>query len=534
MSRMPNLLTCVLSAAVLTAAGAAHGAPAPQALELTVEVDAQGARVLSARPVASLPDPVRKGVETLQLLGHDGASLGSASLPDPRIRSSIPMPGTEDVAHSSVSLASGIVVVRVPWTGVAVAEARFRGRDVVVPPLSAMGSQGRSSTSLPRPPPGDAVLLQDSGPSSDRLDLVFLGDGYTEDQLGDYARDVDRMTGYLLSIEPYGAYSDLFNVWRVDVVSNDSGASHFETGRNDAADTALGCYYGCGGIDRLTCCDDSTVMSLVGDTVPGADGIMVLINDDTYGGSGGFNYATSYVGFDFGTQVAAHELGHSLIGLWDEYGYGGTGSGDGPNCTSDPDGNWDSWKGVNGIDAYPECSWSNLYRPTDDNCMMRTLSDDYCSVCRQEAVREIYRRMPGLVASLNPPPDPKLVVDAGGTRTGDVTIEVTTHAPERSLDFEWRLGGDVVGDDPTFDVSCAGLEGELTLTVQDPTPWVRDDPEGLLNQDVGPWRIRSGRCEDTVVDKTAEALGCQAAPAPASLGALLGLLALLRRRAHRS
>jgi hypothetical protein len=143
----------------------------------------------------------------------------------------------------------------------------------------------------------------------------------------------------------------------------------------------------------------------------------------------------------------------------------------------------------------------------------------------------MYRRLPGLVASVSPPPDPELVVDAGGTKSGAVVLEVTTHAPEKTLDFEWRLDGEVVGSEPTLDISCAQLDGEVTLTVQDTTPWVRDDPEGLLSQDVGPWIVRSGRCEDTAADKAAEALGCQVAPAPGVLGAFVGLLALARRRA---
>jgi len=514
-------LTSLLVGLATLAVPAAAAPLSTGSLELTVAVEPTGPRILAARPVAATADPRRTGTDAVALYDRDGSLLGEASLPDPRRRSSIPAPGTEGHDHAVVHLERGVVTVRVPWSGAAPAEARYRNVTLPMPQLTSAG---------PLPPPGVAELIQDAGPSDERLDMVFLGDGYTEDQLSDYADDVDRMTSYLLSIEPYGAYADLFNIWRIDVVSNQTGASHFDQGQNETRDTALGCYYGCGGIDRLTCCDDGAVMSLVGDLVPGADGIMVLINDQTYGGSGGFNYATSYIGDDYGPEVAAHELGHSLIGLWDEYGYGGSGSGDGPNCSSDPDGAWDSWKGVNGVDAYPECSWSNLYRPTNTNCMMNTLQDDYCPVCRQEAVLEMYRRLPGLVSSVSPAPDPELVVDGDGTGRGDVQIEVATHAPSDTLSFSWQLDGEEVSDEATLDVSCADLEGEVTLVVSDPTPWVRDDPEGLLTQELGPWNVRSGTCQESRAEKAAEALGCSTAgSAGASAWLLLGGLALARR-----
>ena len=54
---------------------------------------------------------------------------------------------------------------------------------------------------LPRvPPPGTATAVIESGDSTERLDMVFLGDGYTADELANFAADVDRMAAYMLSI----------------------------------------------------------------------------------------------------------------------------------------------------------------------------------------------------------------------------------------------------------------------------------------------------------------------------------------------
>ena len=76
--------------------------------------------------------------------------------------------------------------------------------------------------------------------------------------------------------------------------------------------------------------------------VPDTNGILVVVNDPTYGGSGGFNYAVSYNGAHDGHEVATHELGHALVGLWDEYSYGYDQEGSGPNCAVDPGGDWEA------------------------------------------------------------------------------------------------------------------------------------------------------------------------------------------------
>ena len=101
------------------------------------------------------------------------------------------------------------------------------------------------------------------------------------------------------------------------------------------------------GIDRLIRCNDGDVVTEVNALIPEADGIMVLVNDPVYGGSGGFTYATSYTEGETGEMVASHELGHSLIGLWDEYDYGyDAGYNGGPNCSAEGDGSsWAHWLG---------------------------------------------------------------------------------------------------------------------------------------------------------------------------------------------
>ena len=218
------------------------------------------------------------------------------------------------------------------------------------------------------------------------------------------------------------------------------------------------------------------------------------------------------------TQVAAHELGHSLVGLWDEYGYGGRGSGSGPNCATSADGAWDSWVGSQGVAAFQECSYTNLFRPTVDECMMRTLSDDYCPVCRQEAVLAMYRRLPGLVDTVSIAPGEVSVPEGV-----ESTIEVSTHAPAKLLSFSWTLDGEVVSTDRNLELSCSGLQGELWLDVSDDTSWVREDPASDLHETLGPWTVNAEKCAPSLTN------GCSTGGSTGAWLAPLALLALRRR-----
>ncbi|MCB9758880.1 MAG: hypothetical protein H6739_03495 [Alphaproteobacteria bacterium] len=424
-----------------------------------VGISAEGPRKAPAAPVDA--------GAWLEVLDAEGRTLARVPVPDARQRSVILPEG----GGASVTLAAAIAPVTFAW------------------PDGATHVRLGAQTLAPRAaPPTTPVPVQESGPSDARLDMVFLGDGYTEAELPDFAADVDRMVAYLLSIEPYGAYTGLFNIWRVDAASAESGASHRENGQDVSRDTAYGCYYGCGNIARLVCCQDSAVMAEVRASVPDADGVLVLINDDTYGGAGGFSYATAYTGGAYDTQVAAHELGHSLIGLWDEYSYGYAANGEGPNCTADSGGaTWTQWLDEREVGAYPVCSYTNLFRPTDASCMMNTLQDDYCPVCREQAVLGIYGRLPSLLVAAEPAPG-AVTVDAAQTFTA------TALGPDDgSLTWRWTLDGALLSETDAVTLEGCGPSGALTLEVADPTPWVRLDPDGLLT-DAATWEVTRAPC----------------------------------------
>lgn len=80
-----------------------------------------------------------------------------------------------------------------------------------------------------------------NGPSTHRVDIVVMGDGYTASELAKYRSDVQAFVDALFAVEPFKEYRSYFNVHRVDVTSNQSGADIPE--ENVFRDTKLGALY---------------------------------------------------------------------------------------------------------------------------------------------------------------------------------------------------------------------------------------------------------------------------------------------------
>ena len=67
--------------------------------------------------------------------------------------------------------------------------------------------------------------LQVTGEPANRFNLVIMGDGYTEAEQAKFHADVDRQLNVMWSIEPYKSYRNYINVYRVEIVSGESGVA---------------------------------------------------------------------------------------------------------------------------------------------------------------------------------------------------------------------------------------------------------------------------------------------------------------------
>ncbi|MFS8098032.1 M64 family metallopeptidase [Lentzea alba] len=261
----------------------------------------------------------------------------------------------------------------------------------------------------------DVTKIHGDRDPADAFDLVFVGDGYTTDDLATYTTNVKSKWDELSAVEPFASYKDYFNVWQVDVISTESGVDHDPT-KGLLKDTALDMGFWCQGRDanteRLLCVNETKAKEFAA-LAPQADQVIALGNTTKYGGAGG-SVATASGSNAQAGQIAIHELGHSIGGLADEYDYPyATYTGNEPrefNVTKDPTGaKWGEYLGqpspdggviapVEGARYYK----NGLYRPTA-NSIMRTLGKEFNSIGRDAMIKAFKAKIP----SLNTAPAPE-------------------------------------------------------------------------------------------------------------------------------
>jgi uncharacterized protein (TIGR03382 family) len=348
--------------------------------------------------------------------------------------------------------------------------------------------------------PYEVEVIQQSGPSANRVDIAILGDGYRVQDQAKLTSDVQAFLARFWQYTPYGEYRNFFNIKLVHVISNENGADNGSYGA--VRDTALGAYFNCYNIDRLLCVNNAVVYSVAGSHVPEWDSIFVIVNDPKYGGAGG-SISTFSVHASAG-DIAVHEYGHSHGGLADEYedaypGYPGCGSDcPEPNATTRTQREqvkWNPWiepttpvptpetstyQTVIGVFEGARYQSSGVYRPRQ-NCCMRSLAVPFCAVCREALVLATYRRVSPVDAL-----EPASPVSLGACASQAFSVAYPAPVPD-TLEFVWRLDGQVVETGGAgYTLNTAGLATgphSLSVEVVDLTALVRNDPTGLLNEE---------------------------------------------------
>src|ERR1017187_571968 len=68
--------------------------------------------------------------------------------------------------------------------------------------------------------------LWKGGNIKNRINIVFVADGYTASQQARFINDVNYITNSMFTTVPYNQYKSFFNVFAIHVISIDSGAKH--------------------------------------------------------------------------------------------------------------------------------------------------------------------------------------------------------------------------------------------------------------------------------------------------------------------
>lgn len=294
---------------------------------------------------------------------------------------------------------------------------------------------------------GKAELVWGTGEKADnRIDFFFVGDGFTApdlDGLGVYQRNtyaarvndaVDVMFREPLSYwrsdqsMPSLRYKNWFNVYRVDVISNESGVSTEDTiiagtaEVNDWLDTPFQAYKDYSVSSAGTLVDERTLYFRHNDRAQevarqlvragGYDfgdnfdwGVLAANNNSRHNLGG--NPPTWSI-YDY-VEIMIHEGGHGWHGLGDEYGGGGGALTSEPgyiNVTMDSTGEtkWGHWLGYDNpydpmsvVGAYEGAMARNsgAWRPTGNSTMNSANgdADGFNAPSREKMIHDYHRRV---------------------------------------------------------------------------------------------------------------------------------------------
>ncbi len=280
--------------------------------------------------------------------------------------------------------------------------------------------------------------------SGNRVDLLVMGDGYMSSERTKFDGDAANLITNFFGIPPYSTYRNFVNTTTLFTASPQSGADHppynatcasqrmppccsdtaaqSDTKAGTFVSTAFDATYCSRNIHRLLVVDAAKVFAAAAAT-PDWDQIVALVNDSTYGGSGGSVAVLSTN--PTAISIAQHEYGHSFTGLADEYstafpGYPACSDVTSPACepnvtdqTSRGSIKWTDWISSGtpvptpatmmyatavGLFEGARFLTTGMFRPRQ-NCLMRALGQSFCEVCKQEYVFQLYRGGWGAPAS---------------------------------------------------------------------------------------------------------------------------------------
>ena len=235
--------------------------------------------------------------------------------------------------------------------------------------------------------PFEMDTIQWAGDADQRINVVFFGDGYKMDELDKYSEDVNLVVDHFFSQTPFKEYRSYFNIIAFQVPSNESGAARDP---NAPLDTYFGSSYNSSEIERLLVATrPDRAQQILFDQFPLYDQAVLVVNDNKYGGSGGWLATTST--HQDAPEIALHEIGHSFAGLSDEYWAGAQFARETPNMTRENDPQkvkWSNWIGYKSVEVFAHGEDPQWHRP-HENCKMRILNPVFCPVCTEAITKRI-------------------------------------------------------------------------------------------------------------------------------------------------
>lgn len=242
------------------------------------------------------------------------------------------------------------------------------------------------------------VTMQQAADTAHCIHFAYVAEGYTEDQMDDFLRDVRMAMEALFAHEPFKSLRPRFNIVAVKSPSLGVGTSHPGKGiwNKSALQSHFDTFYSARYLTTLHMKRLNDAL----DCIP-YEHIIVLVNSPVYGGGGIYNsYTISTMHNERSLPVVVHEFGHSFGGLADEYEY----SEDDPQYFPDIE----TWRPNITTQCDFSKKWENLVKEGKaglvegggyqrkgvwrgcPDCRMRTNEvKEFCPVCQQALTRLI-------------------------------------------------------------------------------------------------------------------------------------------------
>lgn len=154
--------------------------------------------------------------------------------------------------------------------------------------------------------------IVDSGDQKNRIDVVFMGDGYTAEEKENCFEDIARLTRDMFEGVTFRSYLPVFNIWAVYVESEESGI-----GYDGPKNTPFRLYREKGQLRVILPGNEEYAREVCAMTgASGCDYPSLIANDNFYGGVGG-EFVISTRSERTGTFVLRHEMGHNFAAVGD-------------------------------------------------------------------------------------------------------------------------------------------------------------------------------------------------------------------------
>lgn len=255
--------------------------------------------------------------------------------------------------------------------------------------------------------------IHHSGESTQCLDIAFIAEGYTKEEMPKFRKDVKKMIDHLLSLKAYNPYKGHINIWAIESPSVDSGTDI--PGHKIYKNTAVNSTFYTFEVERYLTTSDIKSISDIAANAP-HDAVYVLVNTSKYGGGGFYNlYGLSSADSPYAAKVMAHEFAHSFAGLGDEYYTSAVATEDfynlklepwEPNITTNknfetkwkdmidkdtpiPTPRTDAYIGKVGLFEGGGYMAKGIYSPVQDCAMKSNRLKEFCPVCQRAIQRRI-------------------------------------------------------------------------------------------------------------------------------------------------